>query len=243
MINTENEVAIQRQYYAKTAGQYNAMHVQTNDEHSFALSFLCGMLDYLKVHSVLDIGSGTGRAIFFLKQAKPDLKVVGIEPVKELREIGYSNGLSEDELVDGDATNITFLDGSFDLVCEFGALHHIKRADRAVSEMLRIAKKAIFISDANNFGQGTLLARTAKQLLDIVGLWKIADLIKTKGKGYTISDGDGLAYSYSVFNDYRRIEEQCKSMHVVNTTNGHINYYRTASTIALLGIKKQIGSL
>lgn len=68
-----------------------------------------------------------------------------------------------------------------------------------MSEMLRVAQKAIFISDANNFGQGRFLARTAKQALNALGLWKTVDFIKTKGKGYTISEGDGLAYSYSVF--------------------------------------------
>jgi len=75
-------------------------------------------------------------------------------------------------------------------------------------------------------------------MINSLGLWKIADLIKTRGKGYSISEGDGIAYSYSVFNNYRQIQAQCKSIHLLNTKDGRINIYKTASHIALLGIKK-----
>jgi hypothetical protein len=78
-----------------------------------------------------------------------------------------------------------------------------------------------------------------KQSINAVGLWRLADLIKTKGSGYTISEGDGLAYSYSVFNDYKQISRECKAVHMLNTTDGGPNLYRTASHVALLGIKRQ----
>ena len=64
-------------------------------------------------------------------------------------------------------------------------------------------------------------------------------IVKTKGKGYTISEGDGLAYSYSVFNSYKQIKAKCRSIHLLNTQDGLINPYRTASHVALLGIKKE----
>lgn len=233
-----NEIEIQRSYYAKTAAKYDLMHLDEQDEHFFALSFLASTIDYLGIQSILDIGSGTGRAIQYLKKLRPELRVVGVEPVRELREIGYSKGLSDKELVDGDATNLSFSDDAFDMVCEFGVLHHIKKPDLAVAEMLRVSGKAIFISDSNNFGQGSLVARTVKQVINLVGLWKLADLIKSRGKGYTISEGDGLAYSYSVFTNYEQIKEECRSIHLLNTKDGLINPYKTASHVALLGIKK-----
>lgn len=199
---------------------------------------MAGAIGYLGIRSVLDIGSGTGRAIQYLKKLHPELRVVGIEPVKELREIGYKKGLSEDELIDGDATNLGFNRGDFDLVCEFGVLHHIKDPSFAVAEMLRVSGKAIFISDSNNFGQGSIASRALKQAINRIGLWKFADLIKTRGKGYTITEGDGLAYSYSVFNNYEKIGNECRSVHLLNTKDGHIDPYKTASHVALLGIKK-----
>ena len=60
--------------------------------------------------------------------------------------------------------------------------------------------------------------------------------IKTRGKGYTISKEDGLAYSYSVFNDYAQIAEACTRVHLINTVASGPNLYRSAPGVALLGI-------
>ncbi len=237
MANLQSEIELQRRYYATTADRYDAMHVDTKDEHHFALSFLVASLDFLEITSVLDIGSGTGRAIQFLKEQRPELRVVGIEPVEELRKQGYAKGLSEQELVEGDATNLPFSPSEFDLVCEFGVLHHVRRPDAVVAEMLRVAGKAILISDSNNFGQGSFAARSVKQVINLLGLWRLADLVKTRGKGYMVSEGDGLAYSYSVFNNYKQIRAQCRSVHLLNTLDARINPYTTASHVALLGVK------
>jgi ubiquinone/menaquinone biosynthesis C-methylase UbiE len=237
-MNLPDEVATQREYYARTASSYDEMHLQINNEHQFALAFMLGMLDHLEIRSVLDLGSGTGRVLRHLKQHRPGIHVVGVEPVKELREIGHSQGLGIEELIDGDATCLNLADRSFDLVCEFGILHHIRRPELAVAEMLRMSRKAIFISDSNNFGQGSTSTRLLKQALNRFGLWRAFDLLKTKGKGYTISEGDGLAYSYSVYNNYDQIKAQCECVHMLNTQDGHINPYASSSHMALLGRKR-----
>jgi ubiquinone/menaquinone biosynthesis C-methylase UbiE len=233
----DDEISIQREYYRQTAAQYDGTHMQSVGEHDFALAFMVSMVGFLGVRSVLDIGSGTGRGILQLKASYPDLKVVGLEPSEALRQVGYTKGLKQEELVDGDAQRLHFADGEFDLVCEFGALHHIPDPHKAVSEMLRVARKAVFISDGNNFGQGGILGRTAKQLLHTLHLWGAADFVKTRGKGYSISKEDGLFYSYSVFSNYPLISQACKSVHLMNSTPAGKNLYRTASHIALLGIK------
>ena len=167
----------------------------------------------------------------------PTTKVVSLEPVAELRQIGYRDGLGPDELIDGDAYALPFAPGSFDLVCEFGMLHHVKFPSRAVAEMLRVGKRGIFISDINNFGNGAPAARFAKQIINAMGLWKFADSLKTRGRGYEISDGDGLAYSYSVYNDFAQISRLC-DIYSLNTQPGAINPYRSASHVALLGIRR-----
>lgn len=232
-----SEVELQRRYYAQTADRYDQMHVADKDEQAFALSMLVGLLDFLEINSVLDIGAGTGRVNMFLKQHRPGMRVLGVEPVQALREIGHRHGVPESELVDGDATALSFKNGEFDLVCEFAVLHHIRQPERVVAEMLRVARKAIFISDGNNFGQGSPLTRIIKQCIHAVGLWKVADYLKTGGKGYTISDGDGLAYSYSVFDNYRQVRQACKTVHVMNLSDAGVNPYRTASQATILGIK------
>lgn len=181
---------LQRAYYAATAGQYDAMHVRADDEHGFALTFLASCIGHFGFTSVLDVGAGTGRAPLTLKSACPKVDIVGVEPSAELRAAGHAKGLSDRELVHGDAMALAFEDGAFDVVCEFGALHHIPDPGRAVAEMLRVARRAVFISDVNNFGQGGPLARLLKQTLDAAGLWRVADWVKTRGRGYTITAGD-----------------------------------------------------
>lgn len=232
----QNEIDIQRSYYAATARNYNEMHVHDNDANAFAMSIMFGSAAYLGVKSILDIGAGTGRILIHAKKY-PDLVVNGIEPVKELREIAYGMGISPTDLVEGDALALPFQDGAFDMVCAFAVLHHIRNPEIAVKEMLRVARRAIFISDGNNFGQGSLMGRSLKQVINMLGLWPLANFIKTRGRGYMITEGDGLAYSYSVFSNYEQIRQGCKSMHLINTPPGGINPYRTAGSVALLGIK------
>jgi len=237
MAKQSDEIVAQRRYYADTAHIYDTMHVSDADEHGFALQIMLSMLDFMDIKSVLDIGSGTGRCISEVKRRRPHVRIRGIEPVAELRSIGHGKGIGRDELTDGDALALDFQSGEFDLVCEFGVLHHLRRPERAVAEMLRVARKAIFISDSNNFGQGRWLSRSIKQCLHWAGLWPFANYVKTRGKGYSLSAGDGVAYSYSVFTNYRLIQAHCNRIHIFNTTAAGINPYRTAKHVALLGIK------
>lgn len=232
----EEEVALQRRYYARTAERYEDMHGA--DEFAPGLAFLSGAIEWLKIRSVLDIGSGTGRTLRQLKAKFPELRVMGIEPSEELREIGYRSGVSRSDLVDGDARALAFDDRAFDLVCEFGALHHIPAPDLAVAEMLRVSRRAIFICDGNNFGQGSAPVRAVKHLLRALRLWKLADFVKTRGKGYSITEGDGVAYSYSVFSNWKQIARACHPIHVVNTDGDGRAASWSASGIALLGIKR-----
>jgi ubiquinone/menaquinone biosynthesis C-methylase UbiE len=232
-----DEIAIQRDYYRRTSSRFDEMHLGSKGEHDFALAFMQSMIDFLDIGSMLDVGAGTGRALVQIKKSHANLRILGVEPSAAQRDVGYTKGLSRQELIEGDAQQLQFADGAFDLVCEFGALHHMTDPGKAVSEMLRVARKAIFISDSNNFGQGSLASRTVKQVLRSIGLWRVADLIKTRGRGYTLSEGDGLFYSYSVFNNYPEIARRCKSVHLVNTVAAGTNLYRSAGHIALLGIK------
>ena len=156
---------------------------------------------------------------------------------RSLRQEGHSRGIPKDALVDGDATQLAYSAGSFDLVCAFSVLHHIPKPELAVREMLRVAKRGIFILDANNFAQGGRLSRTVKQTLNALGLWPLANFIRTRGRGYMESEGDGIFYSYSVFSSYPTIRQNCRSVHLLNISDGGRNLYRTADVVALLGLK------
>ena len=233
----DEEVRLQRSYYAATAQQYEARHVHARDEHYLALSWLAAMIELYEIRSVLDVGSGTGRALRYLKQRFPDLRVIGVEPSVELREVGYGLGLTPKDLLEGDANRLPFAAGAFDLVCEFGILHHIRTPSRAVAEMLRVADKAVFISDDNHLAAGFWGVRVTKLVLRALGLWGFAYWIKTRGKGYRVTADDGLAYPYSVFDDIDSIRAQCSSIHMLNTSGSGPNLLTSAGHVALMGLK------
>jgi ubiquinone/menaquinone biosynthesis C-methylase UbiE len=230
------EILRQRAYYAETAARYDSMHVRTHDEHFVALSWLSGVIAHYQLSSVLDIGSGTGRALSYLKARHPETRVIGIEPSDALRKIAYQQGSSETELIEGDASCLSFSAKSFDVVCEFGVLHHIREPHVAVAEMLRVARRMVFISDDNHFAAGSLAA--VKRGLNSMGLWKLAYWLKTAGKGYRESAEDGISYPYSVFESWNLLKAHSNVIHLMNTSPGEGDLYRSASHVALLAILK-----
>jgi hypothetical protein len=82
----------------------------------------------------------------------------------------------------------------------------VERPNAVVAEMLRVARKAVFVCDSNRFGQGSMAARLFKLFLYKAGLWRTFNYIRTGGKGYMITEGDGLAYSYSVYDSLKLIQ-------------------------------------
>ena len=230
---------IQEKYYTETASGYDSMHVHedSDPEHEFAFYFMCAMIEKLDIKSVLDVGAGTGRVLIGLRKKYPGLRITGIEPVAALREEGYKKGILRNDLVHGDGKKMGFTDNQYDMVCAFGILHHVDKPAQVIAEMLRVSKYAIFISDSNNFGQGNRKQRFIKQMIRSLGLWNAYNYIRTGGKKYQISEGDGLFYSYSVFNNYEFIRQKCRAVHLLNTRDAGINPLHTASHIALLGLK------
>lgn len=73
--------------------------------------------------------------------------------------------------------------------------------------MLRVARTVVVISDVNRFGQGPLPLRTIKLLLYKLKLWNVVDFLRTRGKGYQVSEGDGVFYSYSVYDNLHQIQQ------------------------------------
>ncbi len=233
-----DQVHRQREYYRSHAAAYDAGWSKAWSTMDLMLPFalLAGLIDVLGATSLLDVGSGTGHCLRVLERVRPNLMMIGVEPSAAMREEGYKNGLSPNVLIDGDATALPYGDGDFDLVCEVGMLHHIPQPSKAVAEMCRVASKAVFIADANNFGAGNIRKRFLKQTINGLGLWKWADLVKTRGKGFRESEGDGISYSYSVFNDVPLLEQRCRTVHALNLDGSARHPYNGSSSLAVIGL-------
>jgi ubiquinone/menaquinone biosynthesis C-methylase UbiE len=214
--------SIQREYYQKTASNYDAMHVASeDDEHYTALKFMEMLCDGIGITTLLDVGAGTGRGVRFFLDRGRDVR--GIEPVPALIEQAEQRGIKKGLIVEGGGYLLPFEDRSFDAVFECGVLHHVDKPRRMVAEMMRVASKAVFISDTNRFGQGRVAARILKLLLYKTHLWSAARWIQTRGKMYSISEGDGLAYSYSVFDSYDLLATWADSIWLIPTSKNQSN--------------------
>jgi ubiquinone/menaquinone biosynthesis C-methylase UbiE len=204
----------QEGYYTKTAALYESMHVKPGDEHFIALEYAAALLHVVRAKSVLDVGSGTGRVSRFLGQRRPDLRVEGVEPVGALREQAQALGTM---LHDASGEDLPFHDDSFDVVMSFGLLHHVPDPAPVVAEMTRVARLGVMVSDANRFGQGSIASGMLKLAIHRAGLWPVFERLRTRGRGYMESAGDGIHYSYSIFDSMPQLRAWADRVFIVPT--------------------------
>ena len=190
--NSDPAITIQRRYYTENAQRYEHMHSHEGSQDGFSAQFVPAMLRMLGARSVLDVGTATGKGMRDLKEALPEL---------------FGNLAGGGAILQASGEALPFQDGSFDVVCEFGILHHVGDPAAVVKEMLRVAGKAVFISDSNRFGQGSLAMRVIKLALYKFRLWNAYNYLRTGGRRYRITEGDGLAYSYSVYDSLEQVAQ------------------------------------
>lgn len=230
---------LQRRYYADTASSYEAMRGGEEASVERVFDYIAAFLGMLGASSVLDVGAGTGRALRYLHRSDPTLTLRGVEPVPELVE------QASDEIAafieHGRGEQLPFPDDSFDAVIEVGVLHHIRDPEPVIREMMRVARRGVFLADANRFGQGPYASRLAKLALTRLGLWPTVDRLKTRGRGYRVSEGDGISYSYSVYDSYDLIDEWADE--IVALPGGHagrgwFSPVLTNASVVLCGLKR-----
>lgn len=194
---------IQAEYYERTASHYDESKSNQAELVTGALEFIDALSGTFGLKTFLDVGAGTGRCMqFFLERGK-DIR--GIEPVAQLIEEAERKGIPKGLIQEGSGYSLPYPDSSIDVCVEGAVLHHVADPARVVSEMMRVARKAVILVDTNRFGQGSYLARIVKLILYKVHLWSAFRFLRTGGRMYTISEGDGLAYSYSVFDSYDQL--------------------------------------
>jgi ubiquinone/menaquinone biosynthesis C-methylase UbiE len=194
---------IQRKYYTETASRYDTMHKHEGADDLPVRNLFVSFLRFLDIRSLLDVGSATGRGLQHFATEFPGALICGLEPVTALVREGAVTGNNHSvSLIQGSGDALPFADGSFDVVSEFSMLHHVPNPNAVIKEMSRVARKAVVLVDCNRFGQGSLPARVFKLFLYKIHLWNAFNFIRTRGKRYQISDGDGLFYSYSVYDSY-----------------------------------------
>lgn len=243
----DSAVEIQRDYYTKTASRYDTMHAFEGVDDPVSSRMILAILHSLEVRSVLDVGSATGRGLQQFATSFPGALVCGIEPVAALLQQGVAAGVTKRvPLLQGTGQALPFGNAAFDAVCEFATLHHVPDPRKVVQEMTRVARRAVVICDSNRFGQGPLVARLFKLFLYKIGLWSTFDYIRTGGKRYQISEGDGLFYSYSVYDTYDVVAKWADRVLIIPSVPGPSNTWfhplLSAPGVILIGIRESNAS-
>ena len=88
---------------------------------------------------ILDIGCGNGDLVKYIARNYSPASVVGIEPFLEDWGVGESEG-DNWRIVSGNAHNLDFDDGCFDLVISFSTFEHIADIRKALSEIRRVLR-------------------------------------------------------------------------------------------------------
>lgn len=86
---------------------------------------------------VLDVGAGTGRFTFMLREQRAEVTALDVSE-KMLEEIGRKN--KHIQTIVGDAENLPFKDGEFDVVTAAFLIVHLKNPTRFFDEVYRALK-------------------------------------------------------------------------------------------------------
>lgn len=87
---------------------------------------------------VIDVGTGAGTLALAL--APLVREVVGVDIVPELLAAARRDAPANVTFAEGDATQLPFDGGSFDLVCSRRTLHHVGRPELAIAELARVCR-------------------------------------------------------------------------------------------------------
>lgn len=187
------------EFYERTGSKYNKWHWNPSyvSSHDFAVAELLRTMSEVQAKSLLDVGCGTGRAT----RAALDkgYEATGLDISSSLLDIAHREmGIPRECLIVGDATQLPFPAESFDFGCVLGALHHSAQPAKIISELIRVCRKGIIVSDeANHFPGGI------KELLLKTGLfkpvyWMLFRRRPRTERRATLSDDDGPAFVFSM---------------------------------------------
>jgi len=227
MYQRDNAEKVLVEYYKKTAQHYDREHA-LEPEHLLALSLISGVISSHGYESVLDTGCGTGRGLKYLMKAHPHLRFRGNDLSPDLLSVAQNrNGIPSDILDIASSYSLPYPDESFDLVVSIGLLHHVEFPERVLGEMLRVGRRCIAVSDSNMFAQGgipllrgsTLASGLIKTILCRTGAWRFAKQLLL-GRSWSYSEGDGVYFTYSIFDSIKYIRERVSSVVLVPTAGG-----------------------
>ncbi len=131
------------------AGEFGQRYTDRNQtDPTNLLPAFRAMLGDLKPRRILEVGCNRGHNLAALEQLFPEAQLVGIEPNRYAISIARQSGKTF-AVLEGNAFELPFKDGYFDLVYTAGVLIHIAPQDlgRATAEIHRVSGRNILCAE------------------------------------------------------------------------------------------------
>ena len=132
---------------AQEAADYDAMDNRGPNE-----AFVTDCLQFATFDHALDVGTGTALIPIAMCKSAPNLAMIGVDLAEHMLELAKKNveraGLaSRVTLQKIDAKALPFGDGEIEAVVSNSIVHHIPAPTHALGEMVRVAKRVVFVRD------------------------------------------------------------------------------------------------
>jgi SAM-dependent methyltransferase len=203
------------EYYNATALEYDALHGVNEPQHAMAFEIGWPLIG-TGAQSVLDVGCGTGRGLAWLAHRNPALQLYGIEPSDSMIAIAAKK-LQKADLCQGSGEHLPFASQSIDVVTATGIMHHVHAPSLVISEMFRVANKAVLISDHNNYAFGGSMIKRLRIGLKVCGLLGAVNFVRLGFNKQGYSKEDGWWYPYSLFDNYADIARRSSRLYIFPT--------------------------
>ena len=154
-LNKKEYPSVQKMSDDQRIGIVKDIFASVTDKYDFLNRFLSGRRDvawrkrtvsemnFFNTNRFLDVATGTGDLALDCANTYSDVKVIGVDFVQEmvnngLKKVDTQNLEHRVELKWGDATNIDFIDDTFDVTAIAFGIRNIPNKEKALSEMKRI---------------------------------------------------------------------------------------------------------
>ena len=130
---------------------------------------LANMVGRVKDRSILDVGTGTGRAALLL--ARGGARVTGVDASEQMLAIARQRAVEEGLHVtfqSGDAHDLAFADRAFDVALSLRVLMHTPDWQRCIGELCRVADRLVIV-DYPSATSVALIESMTRRLLHAAG--------------------------------------------------------------------------
>lgn len=125
----------------KNESHWNGNHYQDISKPMFQINKAAlELIDFSAIHTVLDIGCGSGETTRFIAEKNPKLIVQGVDSNASMISVAEKHKLKNVSFLNLNAENINFID-KFCLVTSFFCMHWIKNKDIVINAIYNSLKE------------------------------------------------------------------------------------------------------